>query len=219
MGYEAEDLIGEFDGITYSDVTPFLYPDDRELEQVGVRGIYLNNFIRWDSRTQHEKMILEYGYESALQTRTFDTYNHVDCWNYSDVHDYIKYVKYGYGKVVDHACREIRLGHMTREQGIELLEQYLHRKPTNLKRFLDWLGITENAFYYIIDQHRNPKIWQRNEEWEWVRVSKIREELARSGDPAFALRETKPFSQFWITPVGQSTDPKDKYILVGKGVS
>lgn len=33
----------------------FMYPDDKELEQVGVRGIYLNNYIRWDSKAQHEK--------------------------------------------------------------------------------------------------------------------------------------------------------------------
>ena len=65
-------------------------------------------------------MISKYGYETAAQTRTFDTYNDVDCWNYSDVHDYIKFIKHGYGKVLDHACREIRLRRMTRKQGIEL---------------------------------------------------------------------------------------------------
>ena len=54
------------------------YPDNQELEKVGVRGIYLNNYIRWDSRLQHEEMI-KYGYETAHQTRTFDTYNDVDC--------------------------------------------------------------------------------------------------------------------------------------------
>jgi N-acetyl sugar amidotransferase len=107
MGIEAENLIDDFDNITESDILPFRYPDNSELEQVGVRGIYLNNYIRWDSRIQHEQMIRDYGYETAPQSRTFDTYNDVDCWNYSDVHDYMKWVKHGYGKVVDHACREI----------------------------------------------------------------------------------------------------------------
>lgn len=142
MGFEAEDLVDDFDNVTENDVIPFLYPDNRELEQVGVRGIYLNNYIRWDSRAQHEQMIREYGYETALQTRTFDTYNDVDCWNYSDVHDYIKWVKNGYGKVVDHACREIRLRRMTREEGIELVRQYQAREPQNLPLFF---GL---AWYY-----------------------------------------------------------------------
>ena len=56
------------------------YPDNQELEKVGVRGIYLNNYIRWDSRLQHEEMI-KIRIETAQQTRTFDTYNDVDCWN------------------------------------------------------------------------------------------------------------------------------------------
>jgi N-acetyl sugar amidotransferase len=95
MGYEAEDLISDFDGITENDIVQFKYPDNIEIERVGVRGIYLNNYMHWDSKLQHEEMIKNYGYETALQTRTFDTYNDVDCFNYSDVHDYIKYMKYG----------------------------------------------------------------------------------------------------------------------------
>ena len=132
-----------------------------------MRGIYLNNYIRWDSRTQHEEMIRAYGYETALQTRTFDTYNDVDCWNYSDIHDYIKWLKHGYGKVVDHASREIRLGHMSRIEGARLVLKYLTKKPKNLSLFLDWLGVTEDAFHYIIDQHRNPLFWSRNDNWQW----------------------------------------------------
>jgi N-acetyl sugar amidotransferase len=217
-GYEAEDLIGDFDNITESDVIPYRYPDNRELEQVGVRGIYMNNYIRWDSRTQHEKMIRGYGYETASQTRTFDTYNDVDCWNYSDVHDYIKRIKHGYGKVVDHACREIRLRHMTRQPGIDLVRQYGNQAPRNLRLFLDWLGITENAFHYVIDQHRNPEIWRRNEKWEWEMVQDDINGLIQSGDPKEALNSKEAYVDFKLTPEGRSTDPLGKYILIGKGV-
>ena len=149
MGYEAEDLINEFDNLNEEDLFHYFYPDSREIEMVGVRGIYLNNYFRWDSKSQHEQMINKYAYETAKQTRTFDTYNDIDCWNYSDVHDYIKYIKHGYGKVLDHACREIRLGRMKREEGINLMKKYNKLKPKNLRLFLDWLGITENSFQWI----------------------------------------------------------------------
>ena len=65
MGYEAEDLVDEFDCISYLDVEPFIYPDNRELDLVGVRGVYMNNFVRWDSKTQHEEMIRRFGYKTA----------------------------------------------------------------------------------------------------------------------------------------------------------
>lgn len=216
MGYEAEDLIDDFDNIKEADIMPYRYPDNRELEQVGVRGIYLNNYIRWDSRSQHEQMIRTYGYETAPQTRTFDTYNDVDCWNYSDVHDYIKWLKHGYSKVVDHACREIRLRHLTRVEAIALVEQYIAHSPRNLSLFLDWLGITENAFHYIIDQHRNPNLWERDEQWEWQPRHNLIEAMQVTAKTS-QLPPWKPFTDFELTPTGSSTDHSDKYILIGKG--
>ncbi len=219
MGFEAEDLVDDFDNIVENDAMPFLYPDNRELEQVGVRGIYLNNYIRWDSRAQHEQMIREYGYETALQTRTFDTYNDVDCWNYSDVHDYIKWVKHGYGKIVDHACREIRLHRMIREEGIELVRQYQPREPQNLQLFLDWLGITENAFHYIVDQHRNSSIWERDKDWNWKLRPGVRQAFEKKGNHKQALDLVGIHTEFLITNSGSSSDPSDRYILIGKGRS
>ncbi len=218
MGYEGFDLINEFDQISEKDVQPYEYPDNQELEKVGIRGIYLNNYIRWDSRLQHEEMIKRYGYETAQQTRTFDTYNDVDCWNYSDIHDYIKYVKHGYGKVVDHACREIRLNHMTRDDGAEFIKKYSKKSPKNLELFLDWIGMTENSFHYIIDQHRNKIIWERDNIWNW----NIKEDFLAS---IISHKKTeiengrKRYKEFKMTQLGVSKDRKGNYILIGKGVN
>ncbi len=217
MGYEAEDLLDDdLDFIREDDIVQYIYPDDKEIEQVGVRGIYLNNYIRWDSKAQHEAMIKLYGYESAPQTRTFDTYNDVDCWNYSDVHDYIKYVKHGYSKVTDHACREIRLRRMTREQGINLVNQYTSIAPKNLQLFLNWIGITETAFHVIIDQHRNPQIWKRNDDWKWILKNKNKFENEHV-DSSSSLPIAEPWKDFVITPAKKSTDSEEQYILIGKG--
>ncbi len=219
MGFEAEDLLDEeFDLIKEEDITQFIYPDDKEIELVGVRGIYLNNFIRWDSRLQHEEMIRKFGYETESLTRTFDTYNDVDCWNYADVHDYIKFLKHGYSKVFDHATREIRLGHMSRSEAIDFVATYLNRSPKHLKLFLEWIGMTENSFNFIIDSHRNPDIWQRNDNWEWELKFDIITELKKSGNHDAQLPNTKPFRPFLQTEIKTSSDPLDQYILIGKGV-
>ena len=34
---------------------PFVYPYDNEIEAMGVRGIYLSNYIRWDSKNNMKK--------------------------------------------------------------------------------------------------------------------------------------------------------------------
>jgi hypothetical protein len=158
-------------------------------------------------------MISKYGYESNFQSRTFDTYNDVDCWNYSDVHDYIKLIKYGYGKVLDHACREIRLQHMSRIKGIELVNQYLLKEPKNLHEFTKWLGITENSFYYIIDQFRNLDFWERDSNYQWNFKNSTYLETINS----ILQDKIEDFEDFIITEKGKSTDSTKDYILVGKG--
>jgi len=216
MGLEAEDLIDELDFIDAHDVAPFIYPDDKEIEKVGIRGIYLNNYIRWDSKKQHEDMIKVYGYETALQTRTFDTYNDVDCFNYSDVHDYIKFLKWGYGKVNDHVAREIRLKRMTVEEGVEKINAYLYRQPQNLNLFLDWIGMTQPSFDFIMDQHRNMSAWERNEKWEWKLKSTITKGIIDSSFREVAL-DKKEACQFTLTPLRKQAFSDNKYVLVGKG--
>jgi N-acetyl sugar amidotransferase len=218
MGYEAHDLIDPFDEVDEADIISYVYPSDEEIAKVGVRGIYLNHYIRWDSKAQHEQMIALYNYESAEQTRTFDTYNDVDCFNYSDVHDYLKWIKHGYGKVVDHVCREIRLRRMTREQGKELILKYVPRASQNLKHFLNWIGMTENGFHYIVDQHRNPLFWKRNTHWEWVFIENLIPQFEQEDE--INLARLKPFEsncRFLLTPRGVSTDRVHEYLLMGRG--
>jgi len=217
MGYEAEDLISDFDYISKNDIKAYIYPDNKEIEEIGVRGIYLNNYIRWDSRKQHEEMIEKFDYETSLQTRTFDTYNDVDCWNYSDVHDFIKYVKHGYGKVTDHVNREIRLRSMTRDQGLSLINEFTRLQPKNLHLFLDWFGITENSFYYILNQHRNKYFWSRNKNWEWVFKNKLLNEFFEIPKQDIN-NNSKKFKVFINNNSYKSADSSDKYVLFGKGV-
>ena len=96
MGREADDLISLFDTLRESDVWQYRYPEDGELATVGVRGIYLGNYVRWDPLAQHHAMIASHGYQGAAFARSFDTFDHVDCWNFLDLHDAIKRLKHGY---------------------------------------------------------------------------------------------------------------------------
>ena len=152
MGIEAEDLIEEKNDLSDEHLNPFLYPSNREIESVGVRGIYLGNFIPWDTKAQHESMLDAYGYKTRRLQRTFDSYNDVDSVIYSGIHDWIKFLKHGYGKATDHACREIRWNRLNRIQGIELVEKYQNKVPEekDIKKFSKWLQISELELNKII---------------------------------------------------------------------
>ena len=161
-------------------------------------------------------MIRLYGYESFPQERTFDTYNDVDCYNYSDVHDYIKFLKWGYGKVTDHACREIRLKRLTREEGIDLVKKYQNKKPKNLKLFLDWIGITENGFNYFINQYRDSNIWKKDNNFKW----KLRDSIINHHNDSEVDNVRLPKienCEFIVTPLKKPLSKEKKYILIGRG--
>ncbi|MDF1750891.1 MAG: N-acetyl sugar amidotransferase [Alphaproteobacteria bacterium] len=171
MGFEPEDIVDKGDGLLERDIAPLFYPDDADLSAVGVRGIYLNNYIRWDTKAQHERTIADYGEETATLARTFDRYNNVDCVHFAGIHDAIKVAKHGYGLARDHACREIRLKRLTREEGLALAEDYESRPVTDEKMLLDWLGMSCSDFWARIDRHRDSRIWRRSE-GDWLRIDR-----------------------------------------------
>jgi N-acetyl sugar amidotransferase len=175
MGYEADDLLSIFDTLKESDIWQYRYPDDYDLNRIGVRGIYLGNYVRWDPKAQHENMIKDYGYHTAAFSRTFDCYDFVDCFNYMNTHDELKLLKQGYSRVTDHATREIRHGRLTREQGISLVKHYEGNPIEHSPLLLEWLGIKPNSFKLILSQHRNPLYWKKTakfNEWEFDGWSK-----------------------------------------------
>ena len=157
MGYEADDLLSVFDSLTEADIWQYRYPDDLSLQEVGVRGLYLNNYARWDPLAQHKLMEKQAGYKSAPTPRSFDVYDHVDDWHYMGLHDWIKHKKHGYGRVLDQACREIRHGRITREAAIQLVEYHQSKVPPNAQLLLDWLGIDINGLSYLIKEGTSPQ--------------------------------------------------------------
>ncbi len=214
MGMEADDLITVFDTLTEKDIWQFRYPDDTDLNSVGVRGIYLGNYVRWDPKSQHEEMIKKYGYLSSKFSRTFDCYDHVDCFNFMDLHDELKLYKNGYSKVTDHATREIRHGRLTREEGLYLVEKYENQNSKFHKLFNAWLGIDDLGLKFLLDQYKNPKYFKELmpgkfnfEGWSSLNKKKELQQVQESKLDYIVnsdlLRNKKP--------------DEIKYIIIGKG--
>lgn len=213
MGYEADDLLSVFDTLKEEDVWQYRYPEDSEISRVGVTGIYLGNYVRWDPKSQHEQMIREYGYQTTSFTRTFDCYDHVDCFNYMDLHDLLKLYKHGYSKVTDHACREIRHGRLAREEAIALVRQY-EQQPARFSDLLyKWLGITPLSMQFLMDVHRNPKFWKeiRPNEWEFNGNS-----VDLSSSAGMNCTEVLSRCHFKATERNGDMD-YSRYITIGKG--
>lgn len=209
MGREADDLIGLFDTLREKDIWQYRYPDDASLASVGVRGIYLGNYLRWDPKAQHEQMVERYGYLGARFARTFDTYDHVDCYNFMDLHDHVKQVKHGYSKVTDHACREIRHGRLDRETARRLVAHHAGQPLRHLDKFCEWLGVDARSLMLVIDQFRHPRHWVQTSPGVWTHRDDGTAAAAGDGwdgpDTGFQAHATLDHGQ------------PDRYVTIGKG--
>ena len=66
------------------------------------------------------------------------------------MHDYLKYLKFGYGRATDDASMEIRHGRMTREEGLDMVRRYDHVEPSTLRTYCDFLDTSVDDFYKLL---------------------------------------------------------------------
>lgn len=166
-GFEAHDLIGS-NGITNTDIEPYIYPSDEEIEKCEVRGIYVSNFFKWNAE-EHAKLMRDkwdFGYITYKRERTFNLYSKIED-HANDVHDYLKYLKFGYGRATDDCSMEIRHNRINREEGLKLISEYDSKTPSTLDFYCDFLQITPREFYEIIEPMRDNSIWKKeNKHWQ-----------------------------------------------------
>jgi len=78
----------------------------------------------------------------------------------------LKFIKFGFGQCMDQVCYDIRSGHMTREEGIELVKKYDGKcSEVYIKDFCNFIGITDTEFWDISEKFRG-KMWvKKNNNW------------------------------------------------------
>ena len=213
-GFDAEELIGESTNVSKKDLQAFTYPSDLQLEKSRVRGLYLGNYIFWDSQKQIEKIIEKFGYETCIQERTYNSYESIHCYNNASVHDYVKYLKFGYGKVCDHVARDIRLKRLSKQQGLTLISRYLVVKPKALPIFLEWLGISEYDFIELIDPHRDLSVWGLDAEHNWF----LKHNILDLKLPLFSENELEVLDprEYKLTELLEDENSSNEYILLGR---
>jgi N-acetyl sugar amidotransferase len=171
-GYDWHDFIGdEEEPIEAGELECFKYPSDAEIAKNGTRGIYIGNYDPWDANA-HSKLVTErYGWKPSPVPfeRTYRTMSNLDDRYENGAHDYLKYIKFGYGRGTDHACKDIRSGYMTREQGIEMVRKYDHVRSSDIDFWLDYVSRDADWFDRIADGFRSPRVWGRTESGAWVK--------------------------------------------------
>ena len=163
LGNRIQDMIG-VDGLTEKDLTPYFYPTDEEIDRVGVIGIFLGHYFFWDAKKQLE-IVKNHGFSLKNDgpiEGTYTNYENLD-EKMHGLHDYLKFVKYGFGRATDHACIDIRNNRLTREEGLKLVKEFDGKYPHySVNEFIEYSGMTKVEVDSIIDSFTNSILFEQD---------------------------------------------------------
>lgn len=144
------------------DLAPYLYPDQKEIEEVGVKALYFAYFFRWSMLENYHYIRDKFEFRTALGGRTDGTFTNFDSLDdkIDNLYYYMQFIKFGFGRATRDACRMIQNNQMTRADGLKFVRDYDDEFPnTFFHENLEYLGLEEAEFYRIVDLHRNREIW------------------------------------------------------------
>ena len=172
-GLRAQDMVcsnPDNFSISERDMDIFEYPNKIKVEKWGGIGVFMGYYFKWNDRKNLE-IIEKMGF-SRKKGRieiSYTDYEKLDCIS-MNLHDYLKYLKFGYGRATDAASIEIRNNIITREEGIRLVEKYDRNYPKySIETFCEKFKISQKEFDLLASDYINPDIFIQDEKGEFIR--------------------------------------------------
>jgi N-acetyl sugar amidotransferase len=164
LGLRVSDLIGQ-DGLTAQDLILFTYPTQAELDRVGVTGLFLGHYFPWDG---YSNVLLSQanGFETLPTAIEGSLVNYENLDNVqTGIHDYFKFLKYGFCRVSDIASMHIRRGRLQRDDAMDIVKRRDGVFPWTYLGFpiegvLDQIGMSLDDFVKICDRFTNKRIFK-----------------------------------------------------------
>ena len=159
-GVSADELVRSH-GVDARELEPYLPADAVRLQQVGTTVHYLGYYLKWDPQECYYYAAEHTGF-SVNDERTegsYSKYSSIDD-RIDPLHYYTTLIKFGIGRATYDASQEIRTRKITREEGVALVKRYDDEFPHKyFREVLDYMGISEDRFFEVIDNARSPHLW------------------------------------------------------------
>ncbi len=146
--------------IPYKLMKPYDLPSQKELKKT--LPVFTSYFFNWSSEN-NLKNAKKFGFKTLKNQRegTFRNYVGID-EKINRIHQYLKLLKFGYGRGSDHACEDIRNKKISRSKAIQLVKKYDRKELSNyyINDFIKFIGISKKKFKSIMKKYTNKKIWK-----------------------------------------------------------
>jgi len=155
--------------VSLNDLMCFLPAQAEELAKTDVRVHYLGYYLKWTPQEVYYYAVDNTGFKARpFRTQgTYSKYNSIDD-KIDDLHYYTTFIKFGIGRATYDASQEIRNGHVTREEGVALVNRFDGEFPDRyFDEIMEYIGMQPEAFHKLADQFRSPHLWGRNAAGDW----------------------------------------------------
>lgn len=168
FGLKNKDYLSK-DDYCESDLNFYQPPTLEELNKAGIKGMHFYSYYhKWRPQENYYYCVEHTGFKPNPERSegTYSKYASLDD-KFDGFHYYLRFIKFGLGRCMEDAAHEIRDGHITREEGIALMKRYEGEFPKKyFKEFLEYLDISEEHFWNVVDTWRAPHLWEKkNGEW------------------------------------------------------
>jgi N-acetyl sugar amidotransferase len=177
-GVTVKELIENHD-VRLSDLMAFLPPKKEELEKANIEVHYLGYYLKWTPQEVYYYAVENTGFKARPHRTqgTFSKYSGIDD-KIDDLHFYTTFIKFGIGRATYDAAQEIRNRHLTREEGVALVNRFDGEFPDRyFNDVIEYIGMKPEDFHVLCDKFRSPHLWYKDGDGNW----KLRHNVSKTG--------------------------------------
>jgi N-acetyl sugar amidotransferase len=167
-GVSVQELFDKYK-LTLNDVQTYLPADSKELENANIEVRYLGYYLKWTPQEAYYYSVEHSGFQAnpVRSEGTYSKYNSLDD-RIDGFHYYTLYIKFGIGRATSDASQEIRNKHITREEGVALVQRFDGGFPEKyFNEIMEHIGMEPERFVELCDEFRSPHLWNKeNGEWK-----------------------------------------------------
>ena len=173
LGLRVTDLLG-LDGIDARNLIQYTYPTDSEIQSAGTTGLFIGYYFPWDGY-QNALIAQGYGFETfpTMVEGSLANYENLDN-HQTGIHDYFKFLKFGFGRATDIANNHIRRGRLTRNDAVALVKRHEGKFPWTylgrpIEATLREIDMTLDEFCGVCDRFTNRRLFKSDNRGKFAR--------------------------------------------------
>jgi len=147
-----------------TDFASFLPASAEEIDNFNIDVRYLGYYLRWTPQEVYYYAVENTGFKARpFRTQgTYSKYNSIDD-KIDDLHYYTTYIKFGIGRATYDASQEIRNKHITREEGVALVNRFDGEFPDRyFNEIMKYIDMEPERFHELCDKFRSPHLWEKD---------------------------------------------------------